>query len=157
MLARKAVEVTPKSEWLRYATYTHDMATRIYEEYLGTVEPEPNVGKLEEAVSWSRVALDSTPKTHTDWSDYAYWLGWRQMELSTCGTDGEKGWARFDEAIETLKETSIPESASPMQRLRAARSAALMLMCRERWAEANELSAKTIALLTHVSPRSMTR
>lgn len=157
MLARKAVEVTPKSEWMRYATYTHNLATRIYEEYLGTAELEPNVGKLEEAISWSRIALDCTPKTHADWSDYAYWLGWRQMTLATCATDVEKGWALFDEGIETLKEASIPESASPMQRLRAARTAALMLMCRERWAEANELSAKTIALLSHVSPRSMMR
>ncbi|KAF9630330.1 Tetratricopeptide-like helical protein [Lasiodiplodia theobromae] len=157
MLARKAVEVTPKSEWMRYATYTHNLATRIYEEYLSTVELEPNVGKLEEAISWSRIAFDCTPKTHTDWSDYAYWLGWRQMALATCATDVEKGWALFDEGIETLKEASMPESASPMQRLRAARAAALMLMCRERWAEANELSTKTVALLSHVSPRSMMR
>lgn len=157
VFARKAVEVTPKSEWMRYATYTHNLATRIYEEYLSTVELEPNVGKLEEAISWSRIALDCTPKTHTDWSDYAYWLGWRQMALATCATDVEKGWALFDEAIETLKEASTPESASPMQRLRAARASALMLMCRERWAEANELSTTTIALLSHVSPRSMMR
>lgn len=155
--ARKAVEATPSSRQRMYALYTHNLATRLYEEYLIAKLATPSAEKLEESIHLSELSVRHTPKSHIDWPDYAYWLGWRQMEFATLASDEKTGWLRWDQGIDTFKGSFGAEGASPIQRVDAGRMAALMLMFRARWHEADEISREVLKLLSHASPRSMSR
>ncbi|KAH7025352.1 CHAT domain-containing protein [Macrophomina phaseolina] len=155
--ARKAVGATA-SRQQKYALITHNLSNRLYQEYLVTKRRGDRSAEiLEESIHFSRLSIEHTGKSHIDWSDYAYWLGWRQMEFATLIPDEESGWRRYDIAIDTFRDGFLAVGASPIGKVKAGRMAALMLLTRQRWDEADTISREVLQLLSHASPRSMSR
>ena len=154
-LAKMAVELTPRSRKVRYALYTSNLGHRVYESYLRSASSD-RLDRLKESVHYAQICVEVAPRTHTDWPDYANTLGWRLTELGKSNED-QSDFTIMWQALDVFKSAYEAAGASPMQRIKAGRVAGLWMMFKEAWVDSYEVHKNVIMLLSHISPRSLSR
>ncbi|KAK8192573.1 hypothetical protein M8818_007743 [Zalaria obscura] len=151
-LAALAVKETQPSN-TRRPQYLHNLGARYHTLYLRS---DPGaISDLDRSISLAQQCLDATPHSHSEWSDYATSLGWRLLKRA-----GElENWDEFDLAVKTFVSAFENETALPVTRVEAGRTAGLLLMTtgRANWPEADRIYRSVIGLLSRVSPRSISR